>query len=144
VTSGGGWVRNGDRWQVTELPAHGVLGVEDLSGRGRLVLPAAHVSVDVDLASAVTVHKAQGLTVDRAVLVVDERTTAESLYVAMTRGRCNKTALVVTEVARHDHWRGGLGEPMAVLRAALARSGAERSAPRCCGTRRPPRSPWPS
>ncbi len=53
--------------------------VEDLGGRGRVELPGNYVRGEVALAYAVTIHKAQGLTVDRSILLVDERTTAEGL-----------------------------------------------------------------
>ena len=57
----------------------------------RVALPADYVNQDASLAYALTVHKAQGVTVDRAVLIADEATTAETLYVGMTRGRHHNT-----------------------------------------------------
>lgn len=127
VTTGGGWVRNGDRWNIRARHADGSLTVEDLAGRGRLTLPADYVADEVTLAYAVTVHKAQGLTVDRAVLVADERTTAEALYVGMTRGRSSNTALVVTDGLDLEH-SPDPAAPREVLAAALQRVSAEVSA----------------
>ena len=127
TTTRGASVRNGDRWQVHARHPDGGLTVEDLSGRGRLTLPAAYVADEVALAYAVTVHKAQGLTVDRAVLVTDERTTAEALYVGMTRGRHSNTALVVTDALDLEHTL----EPATaqeLLVSALQRVSAEQSA----------------
>lgn len=51
---------------------------------------------------ALTVHKAQGVTVDHALVVADDTTTAEALYVGMTRGRHNNTALVVADTRDPD------------------------------------------
>ena len=67
------------------------------------MLPADYVNQDVALAYALTVHKAQGVTIDRAVLVADDATTAEALYVGVTRGRDHNTALVVCDNLDPDH-----------------------------------------
>ncbi len=103
VTSGGGWVRNGDRWQVLARQHDDSLLVEDLARRGRAVLPGEYVRAEVALAYAVTIHKAQGLTVDQSILLVDEATTAEGLYVGMTRGRTSNVALAVCDDADVEH-----------------------------------------
>jgi conjugative relaxase-like TrwC/TraI family protein len=129
ITTGGGWVRNGDRWTVTARHPDGTLTVEDASGRGRLTLPAGYVDDHVTLGYAVTIHKAQGVTVDHAVVVVDDTTTAEGLYVAMTRGRHTNTALVATDGDTPEH--GPAPPPPTagdVLGAALRRVSAERTA----------------
>jgi len=92
TTASGGWIRNGDRWQITGRHADGSLTVSHLDGHGRAALPADYVAEHVALAYALTVHKAQGVTVDRSLLVVDDTTTAEALYVGLTRGRHENTA----------------------------------------------------
>ncbi len=107
VTSRGGWVRNGDRWQVRARSGDDRLLVEDLGGRGRVELPGDYVRDEVALAYAVTIHKAQGLTVDRSILLVDERTTAEGLYVGMTRGRSSNVALAICDDADVEHAPAG-------------------------------------
>ncbi len=128
VTTAGAWVRNGDRWRV--LARHGDDGllVEDLTGRGRVVLPGDYVREEVALAYAVTIHKAQGLTVDSAIVLVDERTTAEGLYVGMTRGRAHNVALAVCDESDAEHAAGPTRRPSEVLVAALGRSVAEVAA----------------
>jgi hypothetical protein len=83
LTTAGVWVRNGDRWRVDVRHADGSLGISSLEHRGRVLLPAAYVAEHVALAYAVTVHKAEGVTVDRAVIVADSNTMAEHLYVGM-------------------------------------------------------------
>ncbi|MDP9072496.1 MAG: hypothetical protein M3N68_14675 [Actinomycetota bacterium] len=129
VTSRGCWVRNGDRWQVRARHPDDSLLVEDLAGRGRVVLPGDYVRDEVALAYAVTIHKAQGVTVDRSILLVDDRTTAEGLYVGMTRGRASNMALAVCEEAEAEHPPPGpaRSETEMVL-AAMARSAAEVAA----------------
>ncbi|MDP9070357.1 MAG: AAA family ATPase, partial [Actinomycetota bacterium] len=129
VTSAGAWVRNGDRWRVVAHQRDDGLLVEDLTGRGRGVLPGDYVREQVALAYAVTIHKAQGLTVDSAIVLVDERTTAEGLYVGMTRGRAHNVALAVCDEPETEHARPGpTRRPSEVLAAALGRSAAEVAA----------------
>ena len=129
VTSGGGWVRNGDRWQVLVRQSDDSVLVEDLAGRGKVALPGDYVRHEVALAYAVTIHKAQGLTVDRSILLVDDRTTAEGLYVGMTRGRASNMALAVCVGADAEHRppRPARSETEVVL-AAMGRSVAEVAA----------------
>ena len=52
-------------------PSDGSLLLGSLDGRGKVSIPVDYVRENVALAYAVTVHKAQGLTTDEAVLVVD-------------------------------------------------------------------------
>ncbi len=129
VTSRGGWVRNGDRWQVLARSGDDRLLVEDLGGRGRVELPGDYVRDEVALAYAVTIHKAQGLTMDRSILLVDERTTAEGLYVGMTRGRSSNVALATCDDAGAEHGQpGSLRSESEVVLAAMGRSAAEVAA----------------
>jgi hypothetical protein len=129
VTTGGGWVRNGDRWTIHAVHDDGSITVDDAAGRGRLRLPAEYVDEHVSLGYAVTIHKAQGVTVDHALVLADDATSAEGLYVAMTRGRTSNTALVCTDVDAPDHGPAPPPpEPIQVLAAALARTTAERAA----------------
>src|SRR5680860_938853 len=85
----GGWVRNGDRWTVTDVRADGSIAVRRQHHRwaATVLLPPEYVAEHVDLGYAVTAHRAQGITVDTAHVVVTDTTTKENLYVAMTRGR---------------------------------------------------------
>ena len=81
VRDGGLWVRAGDRGHVFLPPAY-LEERDDETGRPF-----------VELAYASTVHSAQGLTVDRAVMMVGAYTRAEMLYVGMTRGRSSNIAV---------------------------------------------------
>ncbi|ROS73071.1 MobF family relaxase [Cellulomonas sp. PhB143] len=93
-----GWVRNGDRWIVTHVRRDGGLEVSpEGRRRGSMVLPSSYVADHVDLGYAVTAHRAQGLTVDTAHVVVSSSSTRENLYVSMTRGRDANTAYVALD-----------------------------------------------
>jgi conjugative relaxase-like TrwC/TraI family protein len=130
VTDHGLWVRNGDRWAVISIGDDGALAVSHLAGHGRTVLPSAYATEQVALAYAVTVHKAQGVTVDHAISLVDDHTTSEALYVGMTRGRNSNVALAVTDTfdADHHHRPPEVRDAVDVVKAAAARHAAEISA----------------
>lgn len=129
LTSRGGWVRNGDRWTIHAIHHDGSLTVDDLTARGRATLPADYVGEHVTLGYALTVHKAQGVTVDSALLVADQGLTAEALYVGMTRGRHDNSVLVVTDPLDIDgHDRAEAVDPVRLLADVLRRDTAERSA----------------
>lgn len=124
LTTTGGWVRNGDRWLIETTAPDGGLLARSTGTRGRVSLPAAYVADHVALGYALTVHKAQGMTVDRGLLLVDESTPAELVYVGMTRGRRENRAFVVTDAGRAQHG----ATPVEAFAAAIGRPGAERSA----------------
>lgn len=131
-TSSGGWVRNGDRWRITDKRRDGSIVVSRLSPGGgrRTVLPATYVGENVDLGYAVTAHRAQGITVDTAHVVVTPSTTRENLYVSMTRGRESNIAYVALDQPDDSH---SAPEPedvsaRTVLYGVLQHSGAELSA----------------
>ncbi|MFO6453037.1 MULTISPECIES: MobF family relaxase [unclassified Aeromicrobium] len=128
----GGWVRNGDRWRVLAAGRDGSLRVERVGVRlgGSVTLPAAYVAEHVDLGYAVTAHRAQGVTVDTAHVVVTSSTTCENLYVSMTRGRDANTAYVGLDQPDESHTPHGESEVSgrSVLCGVLQHSGAELSA----------------
>ena len=59
-------------------------------------VPLSYLEENAELAYAGNVYTSQGMTVDTARLVVSEGMNREMLYVGMTRGREENTALVVT------------------------------------------------
>lgn len=130
VTTTGAWVRNGDRWTVEQRSQSGALHLRSLDGRGVVTLPAEYVQKEqVALAYAVTVHKGQGVTTDRAVMVVDRSTSAEHLYVGMSRGRHHNLACVITEPTGDEHTpRRESPTATEVLARSLHRVAAEKSA----------------
>lgn len=127
-----GWVRNGDRWTVTDVRDDGSLVVRRQGKKygGAVVLPAGYVTEHVGLGYAITSHRAQGLTVDTAHVVVFDNTTRENLYVAMTRGREHNHAYVIVDRADDNHRApdGDDATAKSVLIGVLANSGAELSA----------------
>jgi hypothetical protein len=128
VSTSGAWVRNGDRWQVLARRPDGSLLLSSLNSRGKVTVPGDYVQENVALAYAVTVHKSQGLTTDSAVLVVGAATTAEHLYVRLTRGRDHNLACVVCEPLDDGHRYVAAPNAEDVLAAALRRTGSELSA----------------
>jgi hypothetical protein len=86
LRAGTHWVRNGDRWTVTEVGADASLTVRGLRGGASVVLPAWYVGEHVELGYAATAHRAQGRTTDTAHAMISPTTTREVLYVAATRG----------------------------------------------------------
>jgi conjugative relaxase-like TrwC/TraI family protein len=163
-------VRNGDRFRVlgpgpatprAEGGADGAGGqgliVEDLTGRGRVVLPAEYLAQYCEYGWASTIDGAQGATADVGIVLVRPGIDREHLYVAMTRGRQANHAYVtpdptVDDDNNHEHEHGGQqrrpGRPsrpeaavasgvnpptleqqtVRVLEAALATSGAQDAA----------------
>ena len=86
--SGHSFVKNGDRWTIQQIHSDGSVEVVDDHDRS-CILPADYVRQWSSLGYAVTVHRAQGRTVDSAHLLLD--TTAighDAVYVGLTRG-CN-------------------------------------------------------
>jgi conjugative relaxase-like TrwC/TraI family protein len=139
---GNGHVRNGDRFQVLGPGPQDGLIVQDLTGRGRTVLPAAYLAEHAEYGWASTIDAAQGATADIGIVLVRPGMDREHLYVAMTRGRHGNHAYVTpdpsTDDDHHDHGHPHQQHPAAVddpqeqavrvLEAALASSGAQDAA----------------
>ncbi|TRW45702.1 MobF family relaxase [Georgenia yuyongxinii] len=127
-----GWVHNGDRWTVIDVRRDGSIQVRRAGRRlgASVVLPADYVAQHVDLGYAVTAHRAQGLTVDTAHVVVAGSTTRENLYVSMTRGRDTNTAYVTLDQPDDSHATPQPADVTArtVLYRVLKHSGLELSA----------------
>lgn len=128
----GGWVRNGDRWRVTDVRADGSIVAQRLGiriGASVLLLPA-YVAEHVDLGYAITAHRAQGITVDTSHIVVSGSTTRENFYVSMTRGRDSNTAYVALDRPDDTHAAPSPEDVTArtVLFGVLQHSGVELAA----------------
>lgn len=131
---GRGWVKNNDRWIVTDTHDDGSLTVRRERSRWRstITLPAGYAAEHVDLGYAITAHRAQGATVDTAHAVVSSpEMTREALYVAMTRGREANTAYVATDerhLEEHQHRDDLQNTARSILYVILQHTGAELSA----------------
>lgn len=103
-----------------------------LGGHELVELPAAYVADHVDLGYAITAHRAQGVTVDTAHVLVEPTTTRENFYVAMTRGKHSNDAYVILDRA-DEHAEPDPGDNpdatgRSVLYGVLQHVGAELSA----------------
>jgi conjugative relaxase-like TrwC/TraI family protein len=132
-STGRGWVKNGDRWRVTATHEDGSVTVRRADSRfaGSIVLPAAYVADSVDLGYALTVHRAQGSTVDTTHAIVHSSSmTRESFYVAMTRGRRSNIAYVATDQAHLERHQQDDEETTvhSILNGVIGHEGAEKSA----------------
>ncbi|SJN34811.1 putative TraA-like conjugal transfer protein [Mycetocola reblochoni REB411] len=131
---GCGWVKNGDRWTVTQAHDDGSLTVRRAHSKWRttIALPAVYVSEHVELGYAITAHRAQGSTVDTAHAIVHSpEMTRESLYVAMTRGRESNRAYIATDehhLEEHQHRDDLQMTARSILYGILQQVGAEQSA----------------
>ncbi|MCT2995937.1 conjugal transfer protein, partial [Propionibacterium freudenreichii] len=135
LRAGRSWVRNGDRWTVTQVRDDGSLTLRR-AGRtwgGSVVLPADYATEDLDLGYTVTAYRAQGITVDSSHVLADVSMTRENFYVAMTRGREANIAYVAVDKPDDSHdgpHPGDNAEATArsVLFGVLQHVGAELSA----------------
>ena len=87
VFAGRDFVKNGDRWSVEGVGEDGSLKVRHVEHGGTVTLPAAYVLANVELGYALTVHRAQGATVDTAHALIDSRADRAGAYVGLSRGR---------------------------------------------------------
>jgi hypothetical protein len=137
---GGGYVRNGANWHVTQVHPDGSLDARARSSQADaeaafVRLPAHYVAEHVELGYASTVHRAQGATVDTAHTVITLAMNRQSLYVAMTRGReANHAHIDTTGTAgKHPGNEAHLRDPhqlngRQILEQVIATDGTELSA----------------
>jgi ATP-dependent exoDNAse (exonuclease V) alpha subunit len=131
LSTGRGWVKNGDDWVVNATGEDGSLRVSRPGGGPAAFLPAGYVREHVELGYASTAHRAQGRTVDTAHAYVTAATLREPLYVMASRGRESNRFYI--DVAHEpdsatSHGDGEDVEPVEVLQKAIATSGADLAA----------------
>jgi conjugative relaxase-like TrwC/TraI family protein len=129
ITLGETHVRNGDRYTILATTHDGGLLVDDITGRGATMLPAAYVAEHVDHGWATTIDGAQGATTDIAIMLARPGIDREHLYVGLTRGREENHAYLAPAVDDdHAHPPASDTGARALLQAALARSGRNEAA----------------
>ncbi|MGX1806055.1 MobF family relaxase [Nocardia sp. NPDC055321] len=79
-------IDNGEQWTVRTVHADGSLTVAGVGHRGFVRLPARYVADNTELGYACTVHRAQGMTVQRSYLLMGTALGRSLAYVGLTRG----------------------------------------------------------
>lgn len=131
IRVGRGYVKNGHTWTVTGRDEGGSLTVRNNANGAAGILPAHYVAEHVELGYASTIHRAQGVTVDRGRLLLDRLTGRNAFYVGMTRGRAENHAYVATEATVDldlHHATPGPQSGRAALEEVVRRDDSARSA----------------
>src|SRR3546814_17428193 len=107
----------------------------------RLTVPFAYAEAGhLTHGYATTVHKAQGATVDRCFVLVDETMTREHAYTALSRGRHGNELFIVAHDQRVEerHANQVAFDPPDAVRRVIGGGGATRMAARPDQPRRVP------
>lgn len=95
-------VRNGNRWRVYAIdPDNHRIAARRVSDGARTAFAGEYVREHITHGYALTVHSAQGATIDTTHAVLSENTSRAVFYVAMSRGRQTNTAYL-TEQLEND------------------------------------------
>jgi AAA domain len=81
------WVKNGDRWTITDVGRRGDLTVRHIRSHRTVRLPADYVRTSSGLGYATTIHAAQGVTADTMHGLLTGQESRQQLYTMLTRGR---------------------------------------------------------
>ena len=118
-------VANGDTGNVFEFGDQTVTVACGPAMMGREIPCTYFEARNVDYGYATTIHKAQGVTVDQA-LILGNGLNAESGYTALTRGRTENHLYLTPQDQDIDHHGAEPdAEPIFAIRDALARSERE-------------------
>ena len=129
VSSRGKFVKNGQQWTVLTCFADGSIVLVSPDDGDTLTVGADYATSSVELAYAVTTHRAQGATVDTAHTVLTAAGNCEATYVAMTRGRdANHAWVIVDEPDGDDPTFSAPKTGREVLEIIIGTSSAECSA----------------
>ena len=134
-TRRGAYVRNGDVWTVVKVHRDKTLTVRHRDHKGTVRLTADYVAKHTELGYAMTIHRAQGLTVDVTRMLHSVTADRAGLYVGLTRGRSQNHAYVPLDQelpidVEKVHVDGVQRAPTAVelLRVSAARDNGHRTA----------------
>jgi len=109
-TSTGGVVRNGQTWTITQIST----GFTTDTTRARVTLtrdhsreaaivPASYLAQHARLGYAISIHQAQGITVDASYCILDGSTSSQNAaYTALTRGRTLNRAYIAAATTSGD------------------------------------------
>lgn len=101
------FVKNGDRWEVTEAHADGSLSARHLNHRHHVRLPASYVQSHTELGWATTIHSAQGVSVDTMHGLATGEESRQQLYTMLSRGKAGNHLYLQA---------AGDGDPHSVIR----------------------------
>jgi len=93
----GSGVSNGHLWKVKSVHEDGSLTVTGRDHRGRVHLPKDYVDEHVELGYAATIHRAQGMTVDRCHTLMNATLGRSLAYVGLTRGHEDNQIYLATD-----------------------------------------------
>jgi hypothetical protein len=129
ISSQGKFLKNGQRWTVLTCFDDGSIVLLSPDDGDTLTVGADYATTSVELAYAVTTHRAQGATVDIAHTVLTAAGNREAAYVAMTRGRdANHAWVIVEEPDGDDPTFSAPKTGREVLESIIGTSSAEYSA----------------
>ncbi|WP_232248689.1 AAA family ATPase [Streptacidiphilus rugosus] len=97
LRGGKDFVKNGDVWTVEAVNRDGSATVRHTDHGGRIRLDAAYLRDHAQLGYASTGHRGQGATVDAGGGLASGRTSRESAYVMLTRGRGDNRLFLVLD-----------------------------------------------
>ena len=124
-------ILNGTRGLVAQLDVEHRSFTVITDDNERLMIPFSYADGGhLTHGYATTIHKAQGLTVDRCFVLADDAATREHAYTALSRGRRHNELFVVHDDQRRDERHGPEVEPDSLtrLRAAIGRTVGQRMA----------------
>jgi hypothetical protein len=81
------WVKNGDRWTITNVGQQGGLTVRHNRSHLTVRLPADYVHTSTGLGYATTIHAAQGVSADTMHGLLTGQESRQQLYTMLSRGR---------------------------------------------------------
>ncbi len=110
TTSATAWVRNGDRWHITQIHPDGSLDVQNLKTHAQITLPADYVTTSVELGYATTIHAAQGVTADTCHGLLTGAESRQVAYTMLSRGRVANHAWI--QVSDVDHHSAPTAQPL--------------------------------
>ncbi|MEV6071984.1 MobF family relaxase [Nocardia sp. NPDC052001] len=105
-------VDNGEQWRVSHIHEDGSLTVTGIKHHGHVHLPTRYVLDSTELGYASTVHRAQGMTVRRAYVLMGSALGRSLAYVGLTRGSEYNGIFLATDVLAEPDLHHAPGEEL--------------------------------